>query len=340
MRDLEDALRNSTFLLVLIGPVVCSILFFKMSQDRDFVRPVLGLVGSSREGLGLVLATTDSIRVTNYDSLGLAEVDLEHDKVDGILAITLDSSKLILQNSLPKLDLKVAEVNSLKTALLRRAIEDAARTVAGQEMPIELEVVSASGHEAKTDWFEAMLPNWLVFTAMSALMLNSAAFIEEKEQRTLLGVLTAPVNMVEMWVGKLAAGFTLAFLSTLAVLLGNKIVSSPLLLLHLAAGCLSFAALGILIGLACSNQSAANAVTSTLFMVIYLPLALQELSSVLSRVAALTPAYYLQQGSKAFMTGQIGAGLENLWVLVASFFVLSGLGLALARSTKAILPSS
>ena len=35
-RDLEDAFRNSTFLLILIGPVVCSILFFRLSSDEDF----------------------------------------------------------------------------------------------------------------------------------------------------------------------------------------------------------------------------------------------------------------------------------------------------------------
>ena len=132
----------------------------------------------------------------------------------------------------------------------------------------------------------------------------------------------------------------LAFLSTLAVLLGNSVIPSSWLLLHLVAGCASFAALGILVGLICSNQSAANAATSTLFMVIYIPLALQELSTVLARAATLSPAYYLQRGTRAFMAGQTENGLADLAVLVIFLFVLSGLGLLAARSSKRILPGS
>jgi hypothetical protein len=122
--------------------------------------------------------------------------------------------------------------------------------------------------------------------------------------------------------------------------LGNSIIPSSLLLLHLIAGCASFAALGILVGLVCTNQSAANAATSTLFMVIYIPLALQELSTVLSRAATLSPAFYLQRGTRAFMAGQTENGLADLAVLVIFLFVLSGLGLWAARSSKRILPGS
>lgn len=344
-RDLEDAVRNSTFLLVLIGPVLCSILFFRVSQDDDFAKPTLGLIGSRQEGLGLVLSTSDSVKLQAYSSPVQARAALDQGAVDGVLEIPPGLSAAILAGNLPALNLQVTDAKSLRTALLTRVIEESARSIADQEVPIDLEINAAQnpsdgGLGEEKDWSSGLLPTWLVFTAMSGLMIGSAAFIEEKEQRTLLGVLTAPVSMVELWVGKVGSGFTLAFLSTLAVLLGNSIIPSSLLLLHLIAGCASFAALGILVGLVCSNQSAANAATSTLFMVIYIPLALQELSSVLSRAATLSPAFYLQRGSRAFMAGQTENGLADLAVLVIFLFVLSGLGLWAARSSKRILPGS
>jgi ABC-type transport system involved in multi-copper enzyme maturation permease subunit len=337
-RDLEDAVRNSTFLLVLIGPVLCSILFFRVSQTGDFARPTLGLVGSRQEGLGLLLSTSDALKLRHFESLEQGLPALKAGEVDGLLEIPPGLSRAIADKELPSLRLRVGETGSVRSALLCRVIEEGARTIADQEMPIDLEIDGAFAPKAGQDWTSGLLSSWLVFTAMSGLMIASASFIEEKEQRTLLGVLTAPVSMVELWVGKVGAGLTLALLSTLAVLLGNSVIPSSLLLLHLIAGCASFAALGILVGLVCTNQSAANAATSTLFMVIYIPLALQELSAVLSRAATLSPAFYLQRGSRALMAGQMENGLADLAVLVIFLFVVSGLGLWAARSSKRILP--
>lgn len=337
-RDIEDALRNSTFLFVLVGPVVCSVLFFRVSRTEDFIKPKLGIVGSRQEGLGLILSTSGSVVVESFTSYDAADRALQRGGVDGIIELDHKVTEQILNRELPILTLKVKQKDALKATLLRRAIEEAGRTVADQELPIDLEVSGSELAGVSKGWSRGLLPQWLVFTAMSALMLVSASFIEEKEQRTLLGVLTAPVSMVEIWLGKVAAGFSLAFLSTIAVLIGNSVVPSPLLLLHVAVGCLSFAAMGILVGLICSNQSAANAVTSTLFMVIYIPLALQEVSSLLSRVAILTPAYYLQHGSQAWMAGQVRDGAEDLVILLIFFLGLSGAGLWLARQPRRIFP--
>lgn len=327
--------------MVLIGPVICSVLFFRVSQTDDFAKPTLGLVGSRQQGLGLVLSTSDAVKLREFSTLEEASKELDAGEVDGVLEVPEGLSRAVVEGELPVVHLWVAESRSLRTALLTRVIEEGARTIADQEVPIDLEINGAKEVEkGERDWSSGLLPSWLVFTAMSGLMVGSAAFIEEKEQKTLLGVLTAPVSMVELWVGKVGAGFVLAFLSTLAVLLGNSVIPSSWLLLHLVAGCASFAALGILVGLICSNQSAANAATSTLFMVIYIPLALQELSTVLARAATLSPAYYLQRGTRAFMAGQTENGLADLAVLVIFLFVLSGLGLLAARSSKRILPGS
>lgn len=337
-RDLEDALRNSTFLLVLIGPVLCSLLLFRVSRDDDFAKPTLGLVGSRQEGLGLVLATSDALKLESFPDLATARAALASGRVDGALELPKDLSGQIVEEQFPALSLYVADARGLRAALLSRVVEEASRTVADQSLPLDLVVHGAGEDGPSQDWADGLLPSWLVFTAMSGLMVCSASLIEEKEQRTLLGVLTAPVNMVELWIGKMGAGLTLALLSTLAVLLGNSVVPSAWLLLHLIAGCASFAALGILVGLLCSNQSAANAATSTLFMVIYIPLALQELSAVLGRAATLSPAFYLQRGSRAFMSGQTENGLQDLTVLLIYLLVISALGLWASRSSKRILP--
>lgn len=336
-RDLEDAFRNSTFLLILIGPVVCSILFFQLSRDDDFGKPRLGLVGERTEGLGLVLSTSDSVNLSEYPGQEEARVALQKEELDGYVILSSTLAGEIQDDSFPTLTLFVLETDSLRSRLLERALEEAARTVAGQEIPLDLLVEGKVESKGDADWAQGLLPSWLVFTAMSGLMFCSASIIEEKDHGTLLGVLTARVSMVELWVGKVGSGLILSYLSTLAVLLGNGIIPSMYLLLHLMAGCLAFAALGLLVGLLSSNGAAANAATSTLFMVIYIPLALQEMSVLFHRVAVFTPAFYLQRGTRYFMGGYTESGLIDMSMLLAFGIGLALLGLLATRKPEKII---
>jgi len=336
-RDLEDALRNSTFLLILIGPVICSILFFRLSSDDDFGKPRLGIVGSRQDGLGLVLATSDSALVTVFSDQESAQASLDEDKLDGFVVLEPNLSAEIAADEFPTLVLYVTETESLRSRLLERAIESSARRLADQEIPLDLQVEGKISRKGDATWAQGLLPSWLVFTAMSGLMFCSASIIEEKDHGTLLGVLTAPVSMVELWIGKVGSGVILSVLSTLAVLLGNGIIPSTYLVLLLTAGCLAFAALGILVGLLSSNGAAANAATSTLFMVIYIPLALQEMSVLFYRVATFTPAFYLQRGTRFFMDGHTMDGLIDFGILAAFALAFALLGLGATRKPERIL---
>jgi ABC-type Na+ efflux pump permease subunit len=336
-RDLEDALRNSTFLLILIGPVICSVLFFRLSSDDDFGKPRLGVVGSRQEGLGLVLSTSDAVLLSEFSDEVVARAALEDGTVDGFVVLEPSFSEQVQEDLFPVLSLEVIETESLRSRLMERAIEEGARTIAGQEVPVDLQVTGKIGKKGDVSWGEGLLPSWLVFTAMSGLMFCSASIIEEKDHRTWLGVLTAPVSMVELWIGKVGSGFVLSYLSTLAVLLGNGIVPSAYLLLHLMAGCLAFAALGILVGLLCSNGAAANAATSTLFMVIYIPLALQEMSVLFYRAAIFTPAFYLQRGTRYFMDGQTLGGMTELFILLCFATAFGLMGLWVTRKPEKML---
>ena len=150
-RDLEDAFRNSTFLLILIGPVVCSILFFRLSSDDDFGKPRLGIVGSRQEGLGLVLSTSDQLVAHSFVSDELARDSLEEGDIDGYVHLNAELANSILNDDFPSLELKVVESESLKTRLLERAIEHAARTLAGQEVPIYLQVEGKIGRKGDAD---------------------------------------------------------------------------------------------------------------------------------------------------------------------------------------------
>lgn len=317
--------------------MVFSVLFFRLSSSDDFGKPTLGVIGPRHEGIGLVLSTSDSVILNEFSGVEDAQNALERGRVDGYIQLPDDLSQALIDDEFPELELHVVETESLRSRLLEKAIENAAQVIAGQELPLDLHVRGKIRRKGDVSWAEGMLPNWLVFTAMSGLMFCSASIIEEKDHRTLVGVLTAPVNMVEMWVGKVGSGFVLSYLSTLAVLLGNGIIPSLYLLLHLMVGCLGFAALGILVGLLCANGAAANAATSTLFMAIYIPLALQEMSILFYKVALFTPAFYLQRGTRYFMDDLTVNGLIDMMILFGFLAGFTLMGLLASRNKKRIL---
>ena len=148
--------------------------------------------------------------------------------------------------------------------------------------------------------------------------------IEEKVTGTLAQVLTAPVTMVEVVVGKVGAGWLLATVSTVLVLILNRAPAGLGTLTLIAIGCLTLAAVGVLIGLVTANLSAANAATSALFMLLFIPVALAEFSQVMERVAIYSPAYYLQKGVAKGLAGQqVGYELTVLSAVAIAIFVVA-----------------
>lgn len=316
VKDLEDAVRSHTLVLVLVGPVILSVFFTRSFSDKDLRRPELALFDPGRSGLARVLRASDLVRLREVSSAESGRQLVENGELAAFLVVSQGFDEELLADEFPRLDLTVDETASGKVALIREAVRAALREQVGQEIPADIRVERIGKSQKPV---AGLLPLWVVFTALSGLMVSSSSFIEEKDSGTLAQVLTAPVSMVEVIVGKVGVGFILATLAAVLVLVFNGITPDVRLLGLTAVGCLAFSSLGVLIGLGAASQSAANAATSAIFMVLFIPVALADYSQTMGKLAMLSPAFYLHRGVGAGLGGHAAFWMQDMLALSATF---------------------
>ncbi|MBI3928292.1 MAG: ABC transporter permease [Armatimonadetes bacterium] len=322
---MEDATRSQTLLLVLIGPVLLSMFFSRAFSDRDIRKPELALSDPGRSGLGRLLQSSDVLKIRPVGSLEEGRRLVEEGRAPAALEIPQGFDEGLLGGEFPRIRLIVDDSSRGQVALIREALRGALREQAGQEIPADVRVEKI--REFKGGPRVALLPIWVVFTALSGLMVTASTLVEEKENKTLAQVLCAPVSLVDVLTGKVMAGFLLAYVASLLVLVLNGGAPGPAVVALLATGTFLFSALGILVGLFSRGQTAANAATSAIYMLLFVPVAMADFSTIMRVVAGWSPAYYLYDGVFRGLVGQAGV-LD----LAGHFAILVGTLLAIAMA--------
>lgn len=301
LKDLEDALKSHTIVLVLVGPVLLSVFFSRAFGDKDLRRPLVAVHQSGDSKLIRILRRADTVRVEPHEDWASARRAVEEGKAAVALGLPPDFDAQLEKDSFPRLNLLVDAVKTGPVAVARQSLRAALAEMVGHEVPadVRVEKVRSLGLERG----RTMLPTWVIFAALSGLMITSSSLVEEKESGSLAQVLTAPVSMVEVVMGKVGAGWLLASLASLLILALNRVSISLGVTSLILIGCLAFSAIGVLIGLVARGMSAANAATSAVFMIIFIPVALADFSQLMHRLAVASPAFYLQRGVTHAMAG-------------------------------------
>ena len=335
-KDLEDAVRSQTLVLVLVGPVLLSVFFARSFSGEDVRRPTLAVCDGGGSGLVQALRSTGLVRLQESQDWEECRRWAREGRVAGALRLPAGFDRELRAERFPRLDLVLDESARTQVALVREGVRSALRQQAGQELPADVRVEGLN--QARGEIRLALLPIWIVFTCLGGLMVTSSTLVEEMEKKTLAAVLLAPVGLVEVLLGKVAAGFLLAFSSSAMILVlngGGQGNSGPLALL-LALGALLSAAGGVVLGLVARSQAAANAASSVLYMVLFVPVALADLSATMRTVSAAMPTWYLYDGvTRALLAGaDLGTLRGDLAGLAVSLAVVLALGLWALRGQR------
>ncbi|GMU51394.1 MAG: hypothetical protein AMXMBFR33_05400 [Candidatus Xenobia bacterium] len=328
-KDLEDAARSQTLLVMLLGPVVLSVLMARSLGAADIRRPLLAVYDPGSSGLVRVLEASELIRIERVSSWSQGRELVERGRAPASLGVPAGFDGSLEQDLFPRLDLAVDESYRGQVAVIREAIRSALREQVGQEIPADIRVDKVrefTGAPRKT-----LLPIWVVFTTLGALMVTASTLVEEKEKKTLSAILAAPVELWEVLAGKLLSGFFLAALASVLVLALNQGFTRSWLseLALIALGCLAFAGLGTLVGLSVQSQATANAVLSGLYLVLFVPVALADVSQVMFQAARWMPTYYLQSALSQSILGGAGFSEVSRPLLILAVSTLLAFGASL-----------
>lgn len=323
---------------MLLGPVVLSFMMARSLGTADIRRPLLVVYDPGQSGLVRVLAGSELIKLEPVASWEEGRQRVIAGRAPALLGVPEDFDRSLEGDQFPRLDLVVDESYRGQVALIREAVRAALREQAGQEIPADVRVDKVrefTGAPRKT-----LLPIWVVFTALGALMVTASTLVEEKEKKTLSAILAAPVELWEVLAGKVLAGTLLAALASVLVLALNQGFTSawPAQLLLVTLGSAVFAVIGTLVGLSVQSQATANAVLSGLYLLLFVPVALADVSQAMFQVARWLPTYYLQTAlNQTILAGagwaEVGLALQ---VLAGSALVAFVVGIVQLRRYRLV----
>ncbi|MBQ7569185.1 ABC transporter permease [bacterium] len=338
LKDIEEAVRSHIILFILIGPVLLSVFFSRFFANGDVRHPVVLICDDGRSALVQALRTTDLFQLQEEPQWEKCREAVRSGRACGAVHITASFDADLHADAFPELSLAVNEASLTQAAIFREGIRGALRQMAGQELPADVRVERVNEHSG--DAHLAMLPIWLVFTCMGGLVLTSASLTEEMDNKTLAAVLMTPTRLSDVLWGKTLAGFAIALVSSLLVLYLNSdgMGDNLALIVFLVIGSALFSVGGLVFGLLARSQAVANAVGPVLYTVLFVPLALADISERMRFVSHYLPTWYLYDGlSKALLAGLPLSGLmSNIACLAVCAAVLIAVGIFKLRSAQAV----
>ncbi len=326
-KDLRDALRSQSLLVILLGPVLLAA-FFVGAMDRGQAPQLsIGVTGDLNSGL-----------VNALESSGMCQLRISAD--EQALRRAVQNRELVLsvqipphfdedlrQDLFPVLELYLDESSWAKAMAARELVRTALRQMAGQEVPADIRVERA--HAAEGGVALAFLPLWMLFASLAALSVTSSTLVEEREQRTMEAVLLAPVGWLEILGGKIASGTILASVATLLVVVVSyrgEVQWGPLLLL-IVMGSLIMALVGLILGMWVKSQTACGVWNSLAYLALLMPVSMADYNQSAGALAQWLPSWYLSQGFNQALLAGGGWRAVSGDLGILTLFVLLGLGL-------------
>lgn len=338
LKDIEDALRSHVIVFILIGPVLLSVFFSRFFGGGDVRHPVVLICDDGQSAFVQALRTLDLFQLQEDKRWEACLEAVRLGRACGAVHISKNFDEELRLDSFPVLTLAVNEASLTQAAIFREGIRGALRQMAGQELPADVRVESVNGYSGDTRL--AVLPIWLVFTCLGGLVLTASSLTEEMESKTLTAVLMSPARLSSVLLGKTLAGWAIALVSSLLVLYlnsdgqGNNLALVTLLL----EGSALFALGGLVLGLFARSQAVSNAVAPLLYTVLFVPLALADISEGMRSFSSYLPTWYLYDGvSKALLNGLslqvLGWHIVYLSVCLAALMII---GIFKLRSAQAV----
>jgi ABC-2 type transport system permease protein len=328
-KDLSESIRNRTLFIAVVLPVMASFLFGVLDNaqaPKEFYVAIYEEAASDFTQFVTYTALNFTVESVPNPEQGKALV--ESGSVHGFIQVLReDEFTVFLDSGRPVYFFALSE-----------HIEQLIELYLGVQPRYDLEIVAVG----ETDVSRSLLPVWITVTlSMIGVMVVSGMFAEEKDTRTIEAIGVSPAGYGELLLGKGLFGILLSLGTVGLMLLLNRVFALEWEgLLALAAlipvGAACFTAIGLLIGVLSSGQSAARSVATVIYFPLLFPALIAELSSFTRMLAVFFPTFHLFSGLEAVLLH--GGGLGVIWseLLIMLAFSLTLWGATLLAYRKMV----
>ncbi len=238
------------------------------------------------------------MRVIRYDDAATLRSAVERGAVDFGLALPAGFDDAIVSGAKPSVTAWVWGESLAKDRLvLGAAMASLVRGVAGGASAVTVETVLV-GEGAFVPWSERLLPMVvLVAVFIGGIFLPAASLIEEKERRTLSGLLVTPATAGEVIAAKGVVAGIVCFVMGMVVLAMNRAFGSHpgLVAGIIALGTVQAVAIGLMLGVVLKDLTTLFAFSKSGGIVIFAPTVVYLFPSIPSWIGRIFPTYYLLQ---------------------------------------------
>lgn len=295
-KEFTQGSKSFMFIFALVVPIVLSLAIMLVFGNLFSGKPKLGIADAGHSDLVPAASAVDALIVKEYDSEDQLKQAVENGAVDAGVVLPADFDQLVKAGEKASLSAYVWGESLLKNrVIVGVAMAFLIRDLTGLEAPVDI-TTGLVGEGESVPWEERLLPVVLLMaTVLGGSMVPSTSLVEEKQKRTLRGLIITPTTLADVFAAKGLVGVILSYVVVLVILvLNGGFGSQPvLLLLVLGLGTVMSAFFGLLLGAFLKDVDTLFAVLKGTGILLYAPAIVYLFPELPQWIGRLFPTYYL-----------------------------------------------
>ena len=331
--------KNFIFVYALVMPIVISLVFSLIFGTLFTEKPKLGVVDEGNSQLVVMVEQLPSVITKEYGNVAEIKQAVEGGAVDVGMVLPADFDSSVMQGEETELTTYIwGESLAKNRTILGAVITNLVRELAGQEAPVEIEVITL-GDETSIPWSDRLLPLVVIMAViLGGLFLPATSVINGKEKKTLEALGVTPTSIGDVFVAKGLLGVILSlFMGVVILVLNQAFGTEPaLLVLILALGGIMAAEIGLLCGALIKDITTFFAIGKAGGILLFGPAIIYMFPQIPQWIGKLFPTYYLLQPIIEISQGGVGwsAVATNVLILVGLDLLLIGVVVLVLRRTR------
>ncbi len=287
--------KDVVLAMAVVMPILMALLVNLAFGNIFTQRAELGIYDRGESAIVEILAKSESVSLRYYEN----ETDLKQASASG----AVDMGIVLPQDfdaSLPFGKIKFeayvwGESLAKNREVIPIVLTDAVRTLAGSELPVNIEAV-ALGDEESVPWSSRLVPLVILMGIFyGGLMIPSSAIIHEKQRRTIEALNVTPTTVGDIFLSKGIISVTLATFMGIVTLILSGALSGPipLIILVLFLGAIMATEIGLIVGAFVNDINSLFAVLKAGGIFLFGPALIYMFPQIPSWVGYIFPTYYV-----------------------------------------------
>lgn len=294
-KELRHGVGNLFFILAIVYPVVLSLLVSLVFGDIFDQKPRLGILDEGDSAVTVLLVDASQLDTRLYTDGDDLRADTENGVVAMGIVIPANFDSALASGTADLTRYIWAEAPANDQLTINSALQQAYLDVTGTEPPVTLDINQLGEGDTLT-WTQRLLPLLVIATIiLGGLLLPASALVDEKANRTLLGLTVTPTTLLEVYVSKAIIGVVISTVMAMVVLvINNAFGNDPALLIGtLALGSITASVAGVILGTFINSVTGLMAVTKALGFVLFMPGFLAIFPDIPEWIQQVFPTYYI-----------------------------------------------